>query len=69
MRAPPGADGAEVVITDRAKFVQAMIEELKSEEEDGTTLVHVMLDKAAERAVENGAEGIELPKPITVPSE
>ena len=54
------ADGAECKVTDEA----AILQELRHEEEDGTTLVHIMLDKAAERAVENGAEGIELPKPV-----
>ena len=63
------ADGAEIRITNEQEFAKAILSELRQEEEDGTTLVHIMLDKAAEQAVENGAEGIELPKPITIPTE
>lgn len=45
-------------ITDADKLAAAIVEALDDEEEDGTTLVHRMLDKAALRAIENGAEGI-----------
>lgn len=48
----------ETEITDADKLAAAIVEALDDEEEDGTTLVHRMLDKAALRAIEGGAEGI-----------
>ena len=48
----------EPEVTDVAKWLDAIITALRSEEEDGTTLVHRMLDKAAIEAIESGAEGI-----------
>jgi hypothetical protein len=51
----------EPTITDPDKFAAEILKELKAESEDGTTLIHVALDKAAENAIECGAEGIELP--------
>lgn len=52
----------EITITDEDVFAKEIVRELHQEEENGTTLVHLMLDKAAERAVESGAEGIEIPE-------
>lgn len=46
-------------ITDKAAFLREFVRELQAEAEDGTTLVHRMLDAAFEQAVENGAEGID----------
>lgn len=46
-------------VTDQAVFAREIVNRLESEEEDGTTLVHLMLDKAVEQAIEYGAEGIE----------
>ena len=48
-------------IIDEARFAQDVVRRLKSEEEDGTTVVHRMLDDAFLVAVENGAEGILMP--------
>ncbi len=45
-------------ITDADKLAAAIVDALDDEEEDGTTLVHRMLDKAALQAIHNGAEGI-----------
>lgn len=56
-----GDTGQEPVVTDAEQFAKAICTELKREKEDGETLVHAMLDKAAERAAENGCEGIRLP--------
>jgi hypothetical protein len=53
----------EPKVTDEKVFAEAIVHELNAEAEDGTTLVHRMLDQAAENAVEQGAEGIELPAP------
>lgn len=49
----------EVKITDKDLFISELVRELHSEEEDGTTLVHRMLDSAVTNAIESGAEGIE----------
>jgi hypothetical protein len=44
---------------DGPEFVQEIMGELLVEDEDGTTLIHKMFDKAAERAIENGCKGVE----------
>lgn len=58
-------DEAEVkypVITDDDAFAAAILHELRREQnEAGETLVHQMLDKAAEMATEQGAAGISFP--------
>ena len=51
----------EPTITDADKFAAEILKELQVESEDGTTLIHVALDKAAVNAIEYGAEGIDLP--------
>ncbi|HEV2570952.1 MAG TPA: hypothetical protein VGU72_04380 [Beijerinckiaceae bacterium] len=48
-------------IVDAGAFAEAIYRQLRAEEEDGTTVVHRMLDDAIEEAVEYGAEGIRLP--------
>lgn len=45
-------------VPDPAAFAHAVISALRSEEEDGTTLVHTMFDRAIIEAIEAGAEGI-----------
>jgi hypothetical protein len=45
-------------VEDGPAFAAELVTELGREEEDGTTLVHLMLDKAATRALENGGFGI-----------
>jgi len=49
-------------IVDPAAFAQSVYHQLNDEEEDGTTLVHRMFDKAIEEAVNQGAEGIVFPE-------
>lgn len=49
-------------VTDHDAFAKEVLSALKDEEEDGTTIVHEMLDKAVNMAIENGAEGIEIPE-------
>jgi hypothetical protein len=39
-------------------FAQEIMGELLAEDEDGSTLIHEMFDKAAERAIENGCKGV-----------
>lgn len=51
----------EPAITDPDKFAQEVLGALRAESEDGTTLIHEALDKAAVNAIECGAEGIYLP--------
>ncbi len=50
-----------LVVTDPSTFSKEVLHALKDEEEDGTTLVHRMLDDAIRNAIEQGAEGIEDP--------
>ncbi len=45
-------------VTDPAVFASEVLRELLYEQEDGTTPVHELLDRAMLDAVENGAEGI-----------
>jgi len=58
-RADMFCDG-EFFITDKDAFYHALISELKSEEEDGSTLLHLMLDAAALKAYGNGAQGCDV---------
>ena len=46
-------------VTDGAAFARDLVHELNAESEDGTTVVHLMFDRAIERAIENGAQGVE----------
>lgn len=46
------------IVTDPVKFAEEIVNELTKEEEDGTTPVHLMIDKAMEDAIENGCEGV-----------
>ena len=52
----------EPEITDPDKFAVEVLRAVEAESEDGTTLVHIALDTAAMNAIENGAEGIKLPR-------
>lgn len=56
-------------ITDPDTFAKEVLSELEREEEDGTTLVHLMFDKAIAHAIENGAEGVTLPEPLSKKQE
>ena len=46
-------------ITNEEAFANDILQELLAEEDDGTTLVHKMLDKAADNAIENGSVNVE----------
>ncbi len=51
-----------IKITDPNKFAEGVVDALKDEwEEDGVTLVHKMLNSAANLAVENATEAIVFP--------
>lgn len=58
--APDGNGGPTVRVTDPEEWMRSVWYELNKEAEDGTTLIHLMFDKAFLRAVENGADGVEL---------
>lgn len=51
-------DWRKVEVTDLQEWAKAVVHELEREEEDGSTAITRMLDKAFEQAVEQGAEGI-----------
>ncbi len=55
----PWTDKWSLVINDPDKFAEEVCRQLQEEQEDGTTPVHTMLDKAIYEAVEQGAEGID----------
>lgn len=46
-------------VTNSATFAKALVTELNSESEDGTTLIHKLFDACINEAVEQGAEGID----------
>lgn len=46
-------------VTNAVKFAEDVLHELEREEEDGTTVVHEMLDEAAFAAACNGSEWTE----------
>lgn len=50
-------------VSDKDIFAQEMVKELQAETEDGTTAVHLMFDKTADEALNDGCEGIE-EKPV-----
>ncbi len=46
-------------IIDHAQFSREVVRALTSESEDGTTIVHTMLDGVATTFLENGADGVD----------
>lgn len=57
---PDRRGGPLVRVTNATEWVKSVWYELNRETEDGTTLIHLMFDKAFLRALENGAEGAEI---------
>lgn len=53
-----GVEQHDIRVIDSSMFAADVLRELEAEDEDGTTLVHQMLDRAMIRAVEQGSEGI-----------
>lgn len=49
----------EYLVSDLREFAQSMVRRLRSEEEDGTTPVHRMLDAAADQVLEQGDDGVD----------
>ena len=54
-------DESRVTITDETDNAKEVARQLNQENEAGATLVHLLLDKAAEEVVEQGGEGISIP--------
>lgn len=56
---PPGnglwGDGAQVKVLNNDQWAEDVRDELKHEEEDGTTVVHLLFDAAMRQACENGS--------------
>jgi hypothetical protein len=57
---PDHMDLPPIEITDTHLFQKSLHTALTREEEDGTTVVHEMFDKALRYIVENGEEGLKL---------
>lgn len=62
--ADAGEEWVEPEIVDVDKFATEVLSALKSETDDGTTLVHSMIDAAVNEAIATGAEGIKMPDDI-----
>jgi len=52
-------DGPNIKITNAAVFAREVMYAINAENEDGSTLLTDMLDKAIKQAVENGCEGVD----------
>lgn len=50
---------AHFTVTDPQAFAKEVMRSLNNEDEQGTTLIHRMFDKAMLDAIEQGAEGVE----------
>lgn len=49
----------DVAIKDKELFLTELVSALKSEKEDGTTLIYEALDQAVTNMIENGAESVD----------
>lgn len=55
----PMTDKYSMVVSDADRFAKDVLLELEREEEDGSTPVHLLLDKAIYQASEQGSEGLD----------
>lgn len=62
-------ESAPLKVCDEMEFARDVAKELKSEEEDGTTPLHLLLDKACEEAENNGSTGLLYEDPKTAKSK
>ena len=53
----------DIEITDIKLFMENFVRQLESEDEDGSTLMHVMFDSAVTEMLENGEDGVDLSNP------
>lgn len=51
-------EGAWSKVTNKKLFSQEVLRSLQHEEEDGSTMVHRLLESAINLALDNGAEGV-----------
>jgi hypothetical protein len=49
----------DIEITDKKLFVEGIVQQLKSQDHDGSTVVHAMLDNAVNEMLENGELGLD----------
>ena len=49
----------EIEITDKKLFVEGIVRQLKSQDHDGSTVVHKMFDDAVTEMLENGELGVD----------
>lgn len=49
-----------IKVTNVNDFIDGVLRQLTWEEEDGSTVVHSMFDLAAERAIHDGCDGVEV---------
>jgi hypothetical protein len=49
----------DIEITDKKLFVEGIVQQLKSQDHDGSTVVHKMFDNAATQMLENGELGVD----------
>ena len=50
--------GDDVKVVDKKAFAKSVVHALQVEEEDGTTEVHLMFDRAFDYVVEQGEDGV-----------
>ena len=49
----------DIKITDKKQFIASLVRQLEFEDEDGSTLMHEMFDRAVTIMLENGALGVD----------
>lgn len=49
----------DIEILDKDLFITELLETLKTEEEDGSTAIHLMLDSVVTTMIDNGCESVE----------
>ena len=49
----------DIVITDEKVFIEGIVHQLESENEDGSTLIHKAFDEAVTEMLENGELGVD----------
>lgn len=52
--------GGDIKITNKQEFLEGFIRELKREDSNGSTLLHVAFDSAVSQMLENGERGVDL---------
>lgn len=55
----PATDKYSMIVSNADRFAKDVLLELEREEEDGSTPVHLLLDKAIYQASEQGSEGLD----------